>query len=388
MIETLKDKTAIVGVGHTEYSKDSGRSEMRLAVEAILKAVSDAGLKPSDIDGIAKYTMDNNSEIDIAANLGIPALRFFGEVGYGGGGGPVGSVLLGAMAVATGMANCVVAFRAMNERSGRGTPRYGQASVRKGAPGVNAYQEPFGLFSPAQMVALAARRHMHLYGTKSEHFGAIAVACRTHAQTNPNAVMRDRPITIEDHQNSRMIADPLHLLDCCLETDGGAAVVITSAERAKDLKHKPVYLTSGAFGAGEWNIHRVVKNVQSPETESTVVGKALFARAGISHKDIDVCFLYDHFTPLVLMAFEELGFCKRGEGGPFVSDGKLLYGKGSLPFNTSGGNLSEGYIHGMENIVEAVRQLRGQAINQVKDAEIALITSGNGVPNTGMILRG
>ena len=388
MIETLKDKTAIVGVGHTEYSKDSGRSEMSLAVEAILKAVSDAGLKPSDIDGIAKYTMDNNSEIDIAANLGIPALRFFGEVGYGGGGGPVGSVLLGAMAVATGMANCVVAFRAMNERSGRGTPRYGQASVRKGAPGVNGYQEPFGLFSPAQMVALAARRHMHLYGTKSEHFGAIAVACRTHAQTNPNAVMRDRPITIEDHQNSRMIADPLHLLDCCLETDGGAAVVITSAERAKDLKHKPVYITSGAFGAGEWNIHRVVKNVQSPETESTVVGKALFARAGISHKDIDVCFLYDHFTPLVLMAFEELGFCKRGEGGPFVSDGKLLYDKGSLPFNTSGGNLSEGYIHGMENIVEAVRQLRGQAINQVKDAEIALVTSGNGVPNTGMILRG
>lgn len=388
MIETLKDKTAIVGVGHTEYSKDSGRSEMSLAAEAILKAISDAGLKPSDVDGIAKYTMDNNSEIDIAANLGIPALRFFGEVGYGGGGGPVGSVLLAAMAVATGMANCVVAFRAMNERSGRGTPRYGQASVRKGAPGSNAYQEPFGLFSPAQMVALAARRHMHLYGTKSEHFGAIAVACRTHAQNNPNAVMKGRPITIEDHQNSRMIADPLHLLDCCLETDGGAAVVITSAERAKDLKHKPVYITSGAFGAGEWNIHRVVKNVQSPETESTVVGKAIFARAGITHKDIDVCFLYDHFTPLVLMAIEELGFCKRGEGGPFVEGDRLIHGKGSLPLNTSGGNLSEGYIHGMENIVEAVRQLRGQAINQVKDAEIALVTSGNGVPNTGMILRG
>src|SRR5499433_17629 len=261
MIETLKDKTAIVGVGHTEYSKDSGRSEMSLAVEAILKAVADAGLKPSDIDGIAKYSMDNNSEIDIAANLGIPALRFFGEVGYGGGGGPVGSILLGAMAVATGMANYVVAFRAMNERSGRGTPRYGQAAVRKGAPGANGYHEPFGLFSPAQMVALAARRHMHLYGTKSEHFGAIAVACRTHAQNNPNAVMRGRPITIEDHQNSRMIADPLRLLDCCLETDGGAAVVITSVERARDLKAKPAYIMGGAFGAGGWNIHRVVKNV-------------------------------------------------------------------------------------------------------------------------------
>lgn len=386
-METLKDKAAIVGIGHTEYSKDSGRSEISLAVEAMRNAIADAGLKPSDIDGIAKYSMDNNDPIDIAANLGIPALRFFAEAPYGGGGGPVGSVLLGAMAVATGMANAVIAFRAMNERSGRGTPRFGQASGRKAVSGASAYHEPFGLFSPAQMVALAARRHMHLYGTKSEHFGAIAVACRTHAQTNPNAVMRGRPITIEDHQNSRMIADPLHLLDCCLETDGGAAVVITSAERARDLNHKPAFIMAGAFGAGEWNSQRVVKNVEKPETESTVIAKVLFARAGVTHKDIDVCYVYDHFTPLVLMAIEELGFCKRGEGGPFVSDGKLLWPHGSLPLNTSGGNLSEGYIHGMENTVEAVRQLRGQAINQVKDAEVAFVASGNGVPTTAMILH-
>ena len=237
------------------------------------------------------------------------------------------------------------------------------------------------------MVALAARRHMHLYGTKSEHFGAISVACRTHAQTNPNAVMRGRPITLEDHQSSRIIADPLHLLDCCLETDGGAAVVITSTERAKDCKHKPIAIMSGAFGAGEWNTQRVVKNVEKPETESTVVGKVLFARAGITHGDVDVCFIYDHFTPLVLMAIEELGFCRRGEGGEFVSDGKLLWPNGSLPLNTSGGNLSEGYIHGMENVVEAVRQLRGQAINQVEDAEIAFVSSGNGVPTTAMLLH-
>jgi len=386
-METLKDKTAIVGVGHTEYSKDSGRSEMSLAVEAIRNALTDAGLKPTDVDGIAKYSMDNNDPVDIAANLGIPALRFFAEAPYGGGGGPVGSVMLGAMAVATGMANCVIAFRAMNERSGRGTPRYGQASGRKAVSGVSAYQEPFGLFSPAQMVALAARRHMHLYGTKSEHFGAISVACRTHAQTNPNAVMRGRPITIEDHQNSRMIADPLRLLDCCLETDGGAAVIITSAERAKDLRHKPAYILGGAFGAGEWNMHRVVKNVEKPETESTAIAKVLFNRAGVTHKDVDVCYIYDHFTPLVLMAIEELGFCPRGEGGNFVSDGKLLWPHGSLPLNTSGGNLSEGYIHGMENIIEAVRQLRGQAINQVKDAEVTFVSSGNGVPTTAMLLR-
>ena len=386
-METLKDKAAIVGVGHTEYSKDSGRSEMSLAVEAIASAVADAGLKPSDIDGIAKFSMDNNDPVNLAANLGIGALRFFAEAPWGGGGGPVGSVLLGAMAVATGMANCVVAFRAMNERSGRGTNRFGRAVVREGAPGARGYVEPFGLFSPAQAVALAARRHMHLYGTKSEHFGALAVACRTHAQTNPNAVMRDRPITIEDHQNSRMIADPLRLLDCCLETDGGAAVVITSAARARDLKQKPVYIMSGAFGATDRNTQTMIKFVEQPETESTVIARELFARAGVAHKDIDVCFIYDHFTPLVLMAFEELGFCKRGEGGPFVSDGKLLWPHGSLPFNTSGGNLSEGYIHGMQNTVEAVRQLRGQAINQVKDADIALVASGTAVPTTAMILH-
>jgi acetyl-CoA acetyltransferase len=386
-MEALKDQAAIVGVGHTEYSKDSGRSEMSLAVEAIGKAIADAGLKPSDIDGITKYSMDNNDVVNLAANLGIPALRFFAEAPWGGGGGPVGTVLLGAMAVATGMANYVVAFRAMNERSGRGTNRFGRAVVRDGAPGSRGYVEPYGLFSPAQSVALEARRHMHLYGTKVEHFGAIAFACRHHAQTNPNAVMRGRPFTIEDHHNSRMISDPLRLLDCCLETDGGAAAVITTSQRARDLKHKPAYIMSGAFGATDGNTQTMIKILEKPETESTVVGKALFARAGIAHKDIDVCFVYDHFTPLVLMAFEELGFCKRGEGGPFVSDGKLLWPNGALPFNTSGGNLSEGYIHGMQNTIEAVRQLRGQAINQVKDAEIALVASGNAVPTTGMILH-
>ena len=184
-----------------------------------------------------------------------------------------------------------------------------------------------------------------------------------------------------------MIADPLRLLDCCLETDGGAAVVITSAERARDLKHKPAHIMAGAFGATNRNTQTMVKFIEQPETESTVIAKALFARAGIAHQDIDVCYIYDHFTPLVLMAFEELGFCKRGEGGPFLSDGKLLWPHGSLPLNTSGGNLFEGYIHGMQNTIEAVRQLRGQAINQVKDAGIALVASGTAVPTTAMILH-
>ncbi|MDH4383238.1 MAG: lipid-transfer protein [Gammaproteobacteria bacterium] len=384
----LRDKTAIVGIGHTEYSRDSGRSELTLACEAIGAAIADAGLTPADIDGITKYTMDNNDPIDIARNLGIPELRFAGEVNYGGGGGPVGTILMAAMAVATGQAKAVVAFRAMNERSGRGTPRFGQASAAEGASGLHSYQAPYGLFSPAQSVALAARRHMHLYGTESRHFGEIAVTCRHHANLNPNAMMYGRPMSIDDHQNSRMIASPLHLLDCCLETDGGAALVITTADRARDLKHPPTYISGIGFGAGHWNHRSIVKDMDSVHSESTVIAKHVFRDAGITHQDIDVLFIYDHFTPLVLMAIEDYGFCKRGEGKDFVSNGRLRWPDGDLPMNTSGGNLSEGYMHGMQNTIEAVRQLRGVARCQVKNARHAFVSAGNAVPTSAMILRG
>lgn len=384
----LRDKTAIVGIGHTEYSRDSGRSELTLACEAIGAAIADAGLTPADIDGITKFTMDNNDPIDIARNLGIPELRYAGEVNYGGGGGPVGTILQAAMAVATGQAKAVVAFRAMNERSGRGTPRFGQASSAEGAVGTASYQAPYGLFSPAQMVALAARRHMHLYGTESRHFGEIAVTCRHHANLNPDAMMHGRPMSLDDHQNSRMIASPLRLLDCCLETDGGAALVITSAERARDLRQPPVSIAGIGFGGGHWNHRFMVRDIDAAHSESTVIAKHVFRDAGITHKDIDVLFIYDHFTPLVLMAIEDFGFCQRGEGKDFVANGRLRWPDGELPMNTSGGNLSEGYMHGMQNTIEAVRQLRGVARCQVKDARHAFVSAGNAVPTSAMILRG
>lgn len=383
----FSDKASIVGIGHTEYSKDSGRSEISLACEAIKAAIDDAGLKPADIDGITKFTMDNNDPVEIARNLGMPELRFFSELAYGGGGGPLGTVLLAAMAVITGQAKAVVAFRAMNERSGRGTPRFGQASTAPGASGPASYLSPFGLFSPAQMVALAARRHMHLYGTESKHFGEIAVACRHHANHNPNAVMYGREMTIEDHQNSRMISDPLRLFDCCLETDGGAAVVVTTTERAQHLKHKPVRIAAGGLGGGAWNHRFMVRDLDSPDSEATVIARHLFQDAGVTHEDIDVLFVYDHFTPLVLMAIEEYGFCARGEGKDFVANGRLRWPDGELPLNTSGGNLSEGYIHGMQNTIEAVRQLRGVARCQVDNAQHAFVSAGNAVPTSAMILR-
>lgn len=386
-MESISDRACIVGIGHTEYSRDSGRSELELACEAIAAAVADAGLTAADIDGIAKYTMDNNDPIDIVRNLGIPHLRFFGEVDYGGGGGPVGSIALAAMAVATGQARAVVAFRAMNERSGRGTPRFGQAAAEPGAAGPASYLAPYGLFSPAQMVALAAQRHMHLYGTESRHFGEIAVACRHHANHNPDAMMYGRPMTLDDHQQSRMIAAPLRLFDCCLETDGGAAVVVTTPDRARDCRHAPVSIGAIGLGLGAWNHRSIVKDVESHETESTVIAKHLFRDAGITHADIDVAFIYDHFTPLVLMALEDYGFCGRGEGKDFVGDGRLRWPDGELPLNTSGGNLSEGYLHGMQNIIEGVRQLRGTARCQVAGARHAFVSAGNAVPTSAMILR-
>ena len=386
-MRSIRDQAYIVGVGHTEYSKDSGRSEMRLACEAITAAMDDAALTSEDVDGIAKYTYDNNDPVTLAKNLRILRLNFFGEVSYGGGGGPVGTVLLAAMAVATGQARAVVAFRAMNERSGRGTPRYGQASDSLGAAGTSSYHAPYGLFTPAQMVALAAHRHMHLYGTESRHFGEVAVAVRHHANQNPDACMYGRPMTLDDHQNSRMIATPIRLLDCCLETDGAAAVIVTTAERARDLRQAPVFIAAGGMGAGGWNDRSMIKEVESPETEATVIARHVFDDAGIRHDDIDVLFLYDHFTPLVLMALEEYGFCDRGAGKDFVADGRLRWPDGTLPLNTSGGNLSEGYLHGMQNNIEAVRQLRGQARCQVKDARYAFVAAGNGIATTAMILR-
>jgi len=386
-MRSIRDQACIVGVGHTEYSNESGRSEMRLACEAIGAAIDDAGLQRDCIDGIVKYTYDNNDPVLIAKNLGIPRLRFFSEVAYGGGGGPVGTILLAAMAVTTGQARAVVVFRAMNERSGHGTRRYGQASTGRAAVGTSSYHAPYGLFTPAQMVALAAHRHMHLYGTTSTDFAEIAVAVRAHANRNPEAYMYGRPMSLDDHQNSRMIATPLRLFDCCLETDGAAAVVITTPERARHLPHPPVFIAAGGMGAGPWNDRAMIKDIESAETEATVIAEHVFKDAGVERKDIDVLFLYDHFTPLVLMALEEYGFCGRGMGKDFIKDGCLRWPNGALPLNTSGGNLSEGYIHGMQNNIEAVRQLRGHSHCQVEGARHVFVAAGNGIATTAMILR-
>lgn len=376
-VVTIKDKCAIVGIGETEYSRDSGRSELSLAVEASTKAIEDAGLKPNNIDGIVRFAVDSTTEEEMIASLGISELTFYDELGYAGSAGG-GLVTHAVMAVATGMAKNVLLYRAMNGRSGR---RYGAGQVtgRRGQ-GQSAFAEPYGLLVPGQLLAMYARRHMHEYGTTSAQFGAVAVACRRHANMNPRAVMHDRLLTLEDHQNSRIIHAPFHLFDCCLETDGGAAIVVTSAERAKDLRHPPAYV----MAAAQTLVPPIWERGVLSQTSAPLTAPRLFDMAGVSPKDIDVAQIYDHFTAPVIFALEGYGFCKMGEGGPFVEDGRIEIG-GDLPVNTSGGHLSEAYVHGVNHMVEGVRQLRRASTAQVPDAELALVDASEGVG--ALILR-
>ncbi|HCU96879.1 MAG TPA: lipid-transfer protein, partial [Actinobacteria bacterium] len=373
--------------GATEFSKDSGRSELRLAVEATQAALADARLSPSDVDGLVTFTMDNTAEVALARELGISELRFFSRVHYGGG-AACGCVQQAAMAVATGIAEVVVCYRALNERSGH---RFGQVSVAAAsAPtsaGVdNSWHYPMGLGTPAATVAMVARRYMHDYGAASEDFGAVTVTVRRHAATNPHAWFYQRPVTLAEHQESRWIAEPLRLLDCCQESDGAVAVVVTSLERARDLAQRPAVVRAAAQGSGPGQF--IMTSYYRDELglpEMGVVARQLWRQAGIGPQDVRVAVLYDHFTPYVLLQLEELGFCGRGEARQFIASGALEL-DGTLPLNPHGGQLGEAYIHGMNGIAEAVRQIRGTSVNQVSGDGPVLVTAGTGVPTSGLVL--
>jgi acetyl-CoA acetyltransferase len=382
--------TAIAGIGATEFSKNSGRSELKLAAEAAGAALADAGLTPADVDGLVTFTMDSNSEVAVARELGVGDLRFFSQVGYGGG-AACGTVHHAALAIAAGAAEVVICYRALNERSGR---RFGQ--VAAGATGMpttsgvdNGWHYPMGLSTPAATVAMAAQRYMHEYGATSADFGTVAVADRKHAAKNPNAWFYDKPITLEDHQSSRPIVDPLKLLDCCQESDGAVALVVTSLDRAKTLRHPAAVIRASAQGSGpdQFTMTSYYRGDIASLPEMGVVGRDLWARSGLTPSDIRMAVLYDHFTPYVLMQLEELGFCGRGEAKDFIANGAIEIG-GRLPLNTHGGQLGEAYIHGMNGIAEAVRQVRGTSVNQVPGDAPVLVTAGTGVPTSGLILSG
>ena len=384
----LGGKAAIAGIGATEFSKASGRSELSLACESVSAAIADAGLSPSDVDGMVTFSTDNNPDVDIARHVGIGELRHFSRVHYGGG-AACGTVVMAAMAVATGVADVVVCYRAFNERSGR---RFGSGvhDIPNEATAERAqfsWTSPAGLLTPASWVAMVAQRYMHLYGATSEDFGAVAVADRRHAANNPAAWFYNEPITLAEHQASRFIVEPLHLLDCCQESDGGQAIVVTSVERARDLPNTPAVITAGAQGTGaeQWTMTNFYRDDIAGLPEMGTVARELWTSSGLTPGDISTAVLYDHFTPYVLMQLEEFGFCGRGEAAGFIADVGIDI-DGGLPVNTHGGQLGEAYIHGMNGIAEGVRQIRGTSVNQVADASHVLVTAGTGVPTSALIL--
>ncbi len=367
----LRDSTAIVGVGYTPFSKDSGVSTLTLALRAIHAAVEDAGLTLRDIDGLATHRVgDSALPATVLQSLGLSDVGYFVDQ-FGGGSASHAIVGNAAMAVATGAAEVVVCYRALNARSGfrmsgAGRPPPDQVEFQ--------YQAPYGYLAPAQQFGMAARAHMLRYGTTAEQLGAVAVAQREHAVANERALLRT-PITLDDYLASRWIAEPFRLLDCCLETDGAVALVVTSADRARDLRRPPVLIRAAAWGGGQ-----TLYSNGNDLTESAArrMAPRLFAQAGIGPEDVDVAMLYDCFTWSVLVQLEDYGFCPKGEGGPFAESGATRLG-GSLPVNTHGGFLSEGYVHGLNHIAEAVAQLRGDAgVRQVAGAEIALSTAQPG----------
>ncbi len=381
----LRDRYAIVGIGNTDYTKESGRTVRSLATEACLKAIADAGLKVSDVDGIVSFNFNDSAPaIGVATEMGIENAGY--AVDYAAGGNGANLITLAATAaIEAGLAETVVCFRAMNGRSGF---RLGGGRDMS-AYGVTQYTAPLGWITYPQAMAMWARRHMIDYGTTSEHWAEIATTFRDNATRNPRAMQR-KPMSKDDYFNSRAIVDPFRMYDICLESDGACAVVITSAERAKDLPHKPVYIRGGAYGGGPTQGDDLFDAIRWPDHAHNAfkyLGDDLWKSAGIGPKDVDVAQVYDCFTYSVLMALEGLGFCKEGEGGDYVMGGRIKR-DGELPINTAGGLLSEAYIHGFNHVLEAVEQLRGvSGARQIKDAEICLTTAGAMTCASAMILR-
>lgn len=375
----------IAGVGYTEYSKKSGRSVLSLAAEACSKALADAGIDRKEVDGILTFSVGDSVPTEaVATALAVEKVNYANDW-YAGGFAPAALVHLAGILVNAGVCRNVLVYRAMN---GRSSIRLGGTGMSFQAKGVDQFTFPYGWLSYPQNMAMWCRRHIVKYGTTAEQLGAIAISQRDNAVKNERAMLRT-PLTMENYLNSRMIAEPFRLYDICLETDGGAAVVVTSPERASDCKSKPVYIKAGAYVGGPgmgstWADPFLWDDLSRNFTAD--LGPKLYKLAGMGPEDIDVAEIYDCFTYTVLMGIEGLGFCKPGEGGAFVESGAIRF-NGSIPVNTHGGLLSEGYIHGMNTVVEAVMQLRGEVgERQVQGAETAIVTSGAMQMGSGLIL--
>ncbi|MDX2274596.1 MAG: hypothetical protein NW206_04025 [Hyphomonadaceae bacterium] len=378
--KTRSNDAVIAGIGQTEFSKNSGRSELQLTSEAALAACADAGIAPEEVDGMITYTLDNTDEVGLCRCLGVKDLKYTVRVPQGGAGSVV-TVFQAMAAVKSGVADNVLIFRGMNERS---QYRFGRPTAR-GYPAVGGgstfmeWAMPFGAQSPGCWESLTAMTYMQKYGVKNEDFGLVSVLLRKHAATNPAAWFYQKPITLDDHQNSRWICAPtLRLLDCCQESDGAVAILVTRYDRAKDLKQKPIKI----HGAVHTLLpeHEIItdyyhsKDLSRLAMSETVV-KRLKKMAKIAPTETQVAMIYDNFTPQIFMQLEAFGYCKRGEAKDYIRDGNCDL-DGKSPLSPNGGHIGEGYIHGMNLISEGVRQARGTAANQVKNVETVFLGSG------------
>jgi acetyl-CoA acetyltransferase len=373
-------EAAIAGIGATEFSKASGRSELTLAAECAKAALDDAGIHPSEVDGMITFTLDGSDEIHLARCLGVKDLAYTTRI-PGGGAAAVATVYQAMALVNAGLCEVVVIWRAMNERS---QYRFGQPITLEAAfqPGNGTgsllWCMPYGAQTPATWIALGAQRYMQAYGVTNEDFGRVSVAQRKYAANNPQAWFYQKPITLAEHQASKWIVEPvLRLLDCCQESDGGVAIVVTSLDRARHGKSKPVKIT-GACQSIPYNVE-VVSNYYHDDLscmpEAVATARRLYAQTGLKPSDMQAAMLYDAFSPVVLMQLEAFGFCPRGEGKDFVKGGGIDL-DGDLPVNTHGGLIAEAYIHGMNSVAEGVRQVRGTSANQVASVEHVLVSSG------------
>jgi acetyl-CoA acetyltransferase len=384
---TLRGRVAVAGVGETAYYKhgQAPEPEFKLALQAILRAAEDAGIDPRRIDGFASYSNDRNDPSRLAAALGLPELRYATMQWGGGGGGGAAAVGNAAAAIAAGLADCVVVYRALAQGQFQ---RFGTAPPATQVAGEAALTFPYGLISPAQRFAMRVMRFMHDHGIRPEAQRAIALASYHHAQSNPRAVMYGRPLTPAAYDASRWIVEPFRLYDCCLENDGAAALILVSSERARDLRQPPAHVLGVAQGSEHRNGARGHNAPLYASASFTTVAPHLYEMAGVAPKDVHVVQSYENFTGGVLMSLVEHGFFAAEEANDFLVLENLIAPHGRLPLNTSGGNLAECYMHGLELQIEAVRQLRGQSTSQVADARVALVISGPMVTPVSSLILG
>jgi acetyl-CoA acetyltransferase len=378
--------TAVAGVGESAYFKRGGAemSEFQLACVAVRQAVADAGLDIADVDGFVSY-MDRNEPVRLSAALGAGDLNFTAQTFGGGGNGAGAAVTIADAAVTAGYAECVVVYRALAQGQ---FGRFGQAGDRRTSQGNAAFTAPYGLVSAAHTCAMQTTRYMHEHGVTQESLAEVVLAAYAHARRNPRAIRFGASLTREDYHASRWIAEPFHLFDCCPENDGAAAIIVTTAARARDLRQPPVAIVAGAHGLEHGQGVGAFNEPDFPTAHYRHVGRTLWSRAGVSPADVKVAQFYENFTGPVLMAIAEMGFCAPEELNDFVAHGAIQWPDGRLPINTSGGNLGEGYIHGFGNIVEAVRQVRGESTCQVENVELCLSVSGPGFAPGSAVLLG